>query len=692
MNKLYLIKVLLILLCSKVFAAEIEDTLMISSASIADQKIILADNSNKIKWKFKQGDDFNWASPNFDDSDWQLVNPWLDMQQFDYSGWDGICWFRKTIRIDSTLTNTSFGVDIHHDGASEIYLNGKQILNFGVVSATKEKEVPVNPMFAPFVLSFDTSLVYTIAIRYSNHGAERNEYLYNKFFSHLGFSLSLFDFNDNIENKLLEYYRDLAFGWGLDGFTLAFSIIFFLLYFFYSKRKENLYFALFIFGLSLFGGASNLQAMGPVPLEIEALLRFLQFAGVTLIFTFFLLFIYEIVYKKVIKLFWLFLLAFIMINLTAFIGSEGIFYYMLPLGIVIAIMAAESIRVFTIGIIKKLEYIWILSTGAVMFILLTLTGIFFQELLFEPLRGSLFILQIVVLPVSMAIYLAKSYAKTNDDLEKQIITVKELSSKQIEQEKINSELRLQAELERKENERKSEELEQARNLQLSMLPKVIPSIPNLEISVYMQTATEVGGDYYDFNLSETGILTAAVGDATGHGLNAGMMVSITKGLFQNLAGMPDLESSFKQFNHSIFSMDLQPLLMSLLAVKIDNYKIDLVNAGMPDVYIYKKEQNKVIEIEACGPPLGALDNFHYKVITEEIEPGDVILLMSDGFTERFNKDDEMFGCAKCKNLFKENAASSTEEIINRFVEAEKAWSEDRERDDDVTFVVIKCKK
>jgi serine phosphatase RsbU (regulator of sigma subunit) len=117
-----------------------------------------------------------------------------------------------------------------------------------------------------------------------------------------------------------------------------------------------------------------------------------------------------------------------------------------------------------------------------------------------------------------------------------------------------------------------------------------------------------------------------------------------------------------------------------------------VNAGMPDVYIFKKRQNKVIEFEACGPPLGALGNFHYKVVTDVIEPGDVILLMSDGFTERFNKDDEMFGCAKCKNLFKENATFSTEEIISRFVEAEKAWSEDRERDDDVTFVVIKCKK
>jgi hypothetical protein len=89
-----------------------------------------------------------------------------------------------------------------------------------------------------------------------------------------------------------------------------------------------------------------------------------------------------------------------------------------------------------------------------------------------------------------------------------------------------------AEAERKmleaENVRKTQELEEARNLQLSMLPKELPQLPNLDIAVYMKTATEVGGDYYDFHVGMDGTLTVVLGDATGHGMKAGTMVTICK--------------------------------------------------------------------------------------------------------------------------------------------------------------------
>jgi ligand-binding sensor domain-containing protein len=82
-----------------------------------------------------------------------------------------------------------------------------------------------------------------------------------------------------------------------------------------------------------------------------------------------------------------------------------------------------------------------------------------------------------------------------------------------------------------ENDRKTKELEEARQLQLSMLPKELPKLPHLDIAVYMKTATEVGGDYYDFHLHIDGTLTVILGDATGHGMMSGMMVSIMKSLF-----------------------------------------------------------------------------------------------------------------------------------------------------------------
>ena len=68
-----------------------------------------------------------------------------------------------------------------------------------------------------------------------------------------------------------------------------------------------------------------------------------------------------------------------------------------------------------------------------------------------------------------------------------------------------------------------------------MLPRELPVMPQLDIAVHLKTATEVGGDFYDFHLNDEGILTIIVADATGHGMQAGTMVTATKGLFQNLA-------------------------------------------------------------------------------------------------------------------------------------------------------------
>jgi serine phosphatase RsbU (regulator of sigma subunit) len=291
----------------------------------------------------------------------------------------------------------------------------------------------------------------------------------------------------------------------------------------------------------------------------------------------------------------------------------------------------------------------------------------------------------------MAIYLAKSYGKTQSDLEEKILTVRELSEMQLEQEKKNAELQLQAELERAENERKTKELEQARQLQLSMLPKEIPVLPNLDIAVYMKTATEVGGDYYDFHLSENNTLTAVVGDATGHGLNAGMLVSVTKGLFLNLAIKSDLKDIISQFNNSLLSMKLQPMYMSLSFIRIYDSKLQMAGAGMPPYLYYKSETNSVAEIESSGPPLGGFPNMDYEIHHNTLSPGDIIILMTDGFAERMNAQKDIFGWDKGKDLLAQLHSLSSDEIIKEFVKVCDEWGGEREQDDDITIIVLKAK-
>ena len=678
-------------------SAEINDTLFISSDKLMEGNFYLAASNSElpdeILWHFSPGDDPRWADPLYDDSNWELVNPWLNVLKPEAKKWGGIGWFRKVIKIDSSLTSKTIGVHLHQDGASEVFLNGKKIFTFGKVSEDKIEEKFYDPFYSPYVFSFDSNTVYTIAIRYSNHSDVGWEYFYNKFFGHLGFSISLFDFDRNIDSDLLLIHKRTSFDWVINGFAIAFSLIFFLLYFFYSKRKQNLYFASFVFGIALMSTSSDLQLIGNTSLELIAVYRIVQFIAFSFIFTFFLLFIYETVYHRIIKLFWAFFAAFIAINGFAFFGSSAIFDNMMPLAIVLSILTIESFRVFIIGIVRKVENIRILAIGSIIFLILFLSSFFISPLIpksiLTVLVMPLMFLNITVLPVFMAIYLAKSYGKTQTDLEDKIISVQELSAKQIEQERKNAELQLQAELERAENKRKTEELEQARKLQLSMLPEVVPLLPDTDITAYMKTATEVGGDYYDFHVSESSVLTNVIGDATGHGLDAGMLVSITKGLFHNLAPQPELEQVIAQLNSAFISMKLAPRYMSLALLRISGNHLKVIGAGMPPFLFYQKSSGTINEIEPSGPLLGAFPEYKYPVRNYDLSTGDIILLMSDGFIERRNAAGEMYGWEQGKHLFSTVTHLNSQQIIEEFVKAGDAWAEGSVQDDDITFVVFK---
>ena len=253
------------------------------------------------------------------------------------------------------------------------------------------------------------------------------------------------------------------------------------------------------------------------------------------------------------------------------------------------------------------------------------------------------------------------------------------------------ETELRAQLAEAENARKSKELEEARSLQLSMLPKELPQLPNLDIAVYMKTATEVGGDYYDFQVGLDGTLTIVIGDATGHGLKAGTMVTATKSLFNTLGSNSDILITFNEITRCIKQMQIHMLSMCLTMMKIQGNKMIMSAAGMPPALLYRKNDMAVEEIVLKGMPLGAVSDFPYQLKETKLNPGDTVLLLSDGLPELFNKDREMFSYERVVQVFSKHAHKSPEEIIEGLKDAGSKWVEDADPDDDVTFVVIKIK-
>jgi len=240
-----------------------------------------------------------------------------------------------------------------------------------------------------------------------------------------------------------------------------------------------------------------------------------------------------------------------------------------------------------------------------------------------------------------------------------------------------------------ENRRKSAELEEARALQLSMLPHAMPHCSFLNISAGMRTATEVGGDYYDFQALEDGSLILAIGDATGHGMRAGAMVSIIKTLFKSRVDQLSFTSFFEEATRTIKKMNMGNLYMALSLARVSARKVSLSAAGMPPVLHFNKKTGKTVPILIKGLPLGGVSNYPYREVEISWEPGDLLLFMSDGLEERFNPQDQMLGMERIMAALKQNASLEPDALLDVLRQLGDQWADSRPSDDDETMVILR---
>lgn len=239
-----------------------------------------------------------------------------------------------------------------------------------------------------------------------------------------------------------------------------------------------------------------------------------------------------------------------------------------------------------------------------------------------------------------------------------------------------------------EDNRKTQELEVAKALQLSFLPKALPSRDDLEIAAFMRSSTEVGGDYYDFIIQKDGSIFSICGDATGHGVASGMMVSVTK---TGLNSINELAPNMllKTLNQVIKKLDLGKLRMSLNIVKIIENKILITSAAMPPLFLYKASTQEVEEILQINLPLGSLNTESFELIERTFEKGDVLLQLSDGLPEAPNKNGELFDYHRVQSLLALNGKNSAAQIKSSLIESADNWLEGANNPDDITFIVIK---
>lgn len=242
---------------------------------------------------------------------------------------------------------------------------------------------------------------------------------------------------------------------------------------------------------------------------------------------------------------------------------------------------------------------------------------------------------------------------------------------------------------KREYMRKSNELRAARKMQINMLPQNFPYSTDYQFSFSMSTASEVGGDYYDYRMIDESNLTFGIGDATGHGLQASVMVTAIKLLFSEHAGEINIVDFLKRASNSIRLMGFRKLYMAFAIGRLVDDTLELAGAGMPPALVYRSKTGSVEQVSLKGAPLGGPGDFPYKKVEMKLEPGDAVLLMTDGFPELFDRDGEMLGYSRVVELFSNVARHSPETVIDYFKEEADKWLDGKDQEDDMTFFVFK---
>ena len=280
--------------------------------------------------------------------------------------------------------------------------------------------------------------------------------------------------------------------------------------------------------------------------------------------------------------------------------------------------------------------------------------------------------------VAFSLHLSRVIGRTGRTLEEKLIQVEDLSHTNLEQE-------------RALRQRMEDELEEAHQLQISMLPDNVPEHPSAEVNWSMKTATEVGGDYYDYRITDDDRLTLVLGDATGHGMQAGTLVTATKSLFQSLTTEGNLADTVSKMSVNLKSMNLHRLGMALTLLELDGHRLRYCAAGIPPMLVYRAKEDTVEEGETGGLPLGLTTRGNYHQTELTLESGDALLLMSDGLPERTNEAEEEFGYQRVQDLFHEVATDTPAEICRKMAAGGDAWAAGKEQDDDVSFLAVRLR-
>jgi len=250
-----------------------------------------------------------------------------------------------------------------------------------------------------------------------------------------------------------------------------------------------------------------------------------------------------------------------------------------------------------------------------------------------------------------------------------------------------------------ENFRQSRELEvsveAARKLQLGFLPQRLPIIEGYELAAYWQPAQGVAGDYYDVVRLPDDRLAIAVADVSGHGMGPSLIMASARAMLHVLSRTVSQPGRILTLLNETITPDLKLgrfVTFLLGALDTQRHTLSFANAGHGPAFHLQRRTSRIRHLEATSCPIGVtLDELRDAPAPIEIEPGDLIVLATDGAIEQRNSDGDMFGKARLEKLVCENQTVPAPKLLEILKSQIAAFYRGSHPDDDVTILILERK-
>jgi len=385
---------------------------------------------------------------------------------------------------------------------------------------------------------------------------------------------------------------------------------------------------------------------------------------------------------------------------TAKLKSENVFDKLIPLSVVYLPVEAITIRT---------SYI----TGATLILQTSihqlLSTVFSQAnevnriSLYVLLAFSVILLQIVILAASLGFAINGLITSSASKLKKAtkavsagdfdhyivIDTKDEFGELAVSFNEMSAKIKKMME-EVKEKEALKKELQIAHNIQANLLPENPPQIRGWDIAAYSEPAKEVGGDFYDFIKLLNGKIAFSIGDVSGKGMPAALLMSNLQASLRIIAtASNELGAIISSLNRQAYCATSEEMFATMFYGILDPLTgiLQYVNAGHDFPLVLKN--GEISTLETGGLLLGAFEEITYEVGEVMIEPGDSMIMYSDGITEAMNSKDEPYGLENLKFVLDKSDKMTANSLLTTIIENVEKYAGDCAQSDDMTIICMK---